>query len=179
MSSARIAIDPFQTSSDQERTVSIALAMTHHDPPGRLYDQLVRNLPILTRLFSGLTLRTTHDSHQLSLQCLADVGAIIDQETAEDAENGPQHGKARRAAVAHALTFQVDTVMYCDCDRVLHWAECYPDELVQVVNVIPAHDFTVLGRTARAFNTHPRIQRDTEAITNHVFAPVSGLQFDL
>src|SRR5713226_9222287 len=115
MSSAQIAIFPCQMSIDQEITVSVALAMTHHDPPGRLYDQLVRNLPVLTRLFSGLTLRTTYNSHQPSLQCLADVGAIIDQETAEDAENGPQHGKARRAAVAHALTFQVDAVMYCDC----------------------------------------------------------------
>jgi hypothetical protein len=42
-----------------------------------------------------------------------------------------------------------------------------------------AYDFTVLGRTPRAFESHPRIQRDTEAIVNQVFATISGRDWDV
>jgi hypothetical protein len=41
------------------------------------------------------------------------------------------------------------------------------------------HDFTVLGRTERAFASHPRVQRDTEAIINTVYASVSGYAWDV
>jgi hypothetical protein len=36
-----------------------------------------------------------------------------------------------------------------------------------------------LGRTPRAFASHPRIQRDTEAIVNQVFATLSGREWDV
>jgi hypothetical protein len=48
-----------------------------------------------------------------------------------------------------------------------------------VARRVPEHDFTVLGRTPRAFESHPRIQRDTEAIVNHVFSTVSGHAWDV
>jgi hypothetical protein len=37
----------------------------------------------------------------------------------------------------------------------------------------------VFGRTLRAFASHPRAQRDTEALANHTFALVSGLRWDM
>jgi hypothetical protein len=70
-------------------------------------------------------------------------------------------------------------MMYCDGDRVLHWADRYPEELAQVTNRLSERDFTVLGRTDRAFNSHPRVQRDPETIINHVFQMVSGKSWDV
>jgi hypothetical protein len=88
-------------------------------------------------------------------------------------------GQARRDAIALALRFNCRFLLHCDCDRALHWAERYPQELEQAAVRVTDYDFTVLGRTPRAFDSHPRIQRDTEAIVNHVFAAVSGHAWDV
>lgn len=69
--------------------------------------------------------------------------------------------------------------MYCDADRALHWVCEHPGELTQVAEGLERRDFTVLGRTDRAFSTHPRPQRDTEAIVNHAFRIVSGRHWDV
>ena len=69
--------------------------------------------------------------------------------------------------------------MYSDCDRVLHWAEWFPEELDRVAERLAEHDFIVLGRTRRAFESHPRVQRDTEIIVNRVFEQVSGHAWDV
>jgi hypothetical protein len=87
-------------------------------------------------------------------------------------------GWFRRAAVQLALQGPCPFILYCDFDRVLHWMEFHPQELNEVAQQIGAHDFTILGRTPRAFATHPRLQRDTEAIINHVFERVSGWAWD-
>ena len=88
-------------------------------------------------------------------------------------------GHARRNALECALRLDAPVILFCDFDRVLHWAECYPEELAHVARDLAARDFTVLGRTQRAFESHPRIQRDTEAIANTVYASVSGQAWDV
>src|SRR5439155_8292894 len=88
-------------------------------------------------------------------------------------------GLSRRAVVALALQLSPGFVMYCDFDRALHWAEHHPPELAEITKHITGHDFTILGRTQRAYDSHPRVQRDTETIINHVFAVVSGKKWDV
>ena len=39
-------------------------------------------------------------------------------------------------------------------------------------------DFTVLGRTPRAFESHPHTQRDTETIINRLFGQISGFSWN-
>jgi hypothetical protein len=68
--------------------------------------------------------------------------------------------------------------LLCDFDRALHWAEWFPDELAAVA-VDAGFDFTVLGRTQRAFATHPAHQRETEALINRVFETVCGAAWDV
>ena len=107
-------------------------------------------------------------------------GTSVQQEQSHKANyQSGQIGKARRAVLELALQLDYPLILYCDGDRVLHWAEHYPHELVQVSADITHHDFTVIGRTPRAFASHPRNQRDTEAIVNHVFAQVSGHAWDV
>lgn len=90
-------------------------------------------------------------------------------------------GLWRRAALAVALqTHPTAELFFCsDLDRALHWAEFYPDELHACLARLGEHDCTVLGRTPRAFASHPRVQRDTETLTNHAFTLASGLAWDM
>lgn len=159
---------------------SVALATTYHDPRGVLYEQLQRQLPLLQRLFSGIAANVSPDLHPPTVALLRETGVDLVQQPRNIEEDGvPALGRVRRAVVAQALALNTPFVMYCDGDRVLHWAEQYPDELAAVVGQVPAHDFTILGRTPRAFASHPRIQRDTEAIINQVYTASSGRDWDI
>jgi hypothetical protein len=157
----------------------VVLAATYHDPEGRLYDQAVRVLPELARCFSGIAIQATHASQQRSLDLLAGVGALIQREAAPESSSLIVLGHARRAALELGLRLGTPVILFCDFDRALHWAERYPDELARVAAELGEWDFTVLGRTERAFASHPRIQRDTEAIANTVYTEASGWDWDV
>jgi hypothetical protein len=165
--------------NNQPSTLPVVLAATHHDPEGRLYDQTARVLPQLTRIFSALAIQATQASQQRSLDLLAGAGAVVQREEMAQSSSLILLGRARRDALECALRLDAPTILFCDFDRVLHWAECYPAELASVASDLAAHDFTVLGRTERAFASHPRIQRDTEAIANTVYGSVSGHAWDV
>jgi hypothetical protein len=159
--------------------MKVVLAATHHDPAGRLYEQTMRALPALAGVFDGLAIQATHTTWKDSLDLLAATGALIRREDQEHVAPYLQLGRARRGALELALQLDAPFILFCDFDRALHWAERYPQELAQVAARLPEHDFTVLGRTDRAFRSHPRIQRDTEAIVNRVYATVSGQAWDV
>ncbi|MEN9939077.1 MAG: hypothetical protein RLZZ387_5656 [Chloroflexota bacterium] len=156
--------------------MKLVLAATHHDPEGRLAPQTRRALPALAARFSALAVVATEDTAEASLAPLHEAGASVRLVPAD----GLAHiGRARRAALELALETGAETLLFCDFDRALHWAEQYPAELALVAEAIPAHDLTVLGRTPRAFASHPRAQRDTEAIINTVFEQAGGLAWDV
>jgi hypothetical protein len=67
----------------------------------------------------------------------------------------------------------------CDFDRALHWVAHYPEELEEVISAIPDYDLLVLGRTERAWASHPPYQAETEPLFNKVFALVTGLDWDV
>ncbi len=157
--------------------MSVALALITHDPHGRLFDQTVRVFPQLQRLFSEIVVRVGGAATSQSLEYLTQRGTRVKAETTQTGFS--YIGHFRRATVELALGGSCDFILYCDFDRALHWAEQYPQELAEVARQISAYDFTILGRTPRAFATHPRLQRDTEAIINHVFERVSGRAWDI
>lgn len=156
----------------------VSLAILHADPDGRLYDQLVRYLPVLKNLFQGIAVNADAGTHPPTLELLAANGALIEERPPVSSDDLPL-GASRRAVINLALQFETPFVMYCDGDRILHWAEFYPDELAAVVSRISECDFTVLGRTPRAFQTHPRIQTDTESIINQVYTRISRREWDI
>jgi len=159
--------------------VSCTLATTQHDPEGRLTEQLARVLPDLARIFSGIAIQATYASQPSALDLLRSAGALVRQETSSEFSGLSRLGATRRAAIDLALRFEAEFMLFCDFDRVLHWAEYHTDELARVAARISAFDFTVLGRTERAFASHPRTQRDTEAIINRVYAASSGNAWDV
>jgi hypothetical protein len=155
--------------------VSVILAATLHDPDERLYSQTIGVLPALTAIFAGVAIDASSAVSPATLALLRASGAHVDQRPAVHPASLTTLGGPRRACLELALRCDdAPCIMYCDFDRALHWAERYPEELAQVVARLPGHDCTVLGRTPRAFASHPRMQRETEAIINHVFGLVSG-----
>lgn len=159
--------------------MTVALATTYHDPNGRLYDQIYEHLPALVDIFSGIAINASAIAYEKSLRQFIEAGALIDRRSQQKAGEAPNLGNARRGAVTLALEHNTPFIMYCDCDRILHWVAYYPDELIKVVAQIQTHDFTVLGRTERAFKSHPHVQLDTEGIVNQLFHRVTGYNWDI
>lgn len=86
---------------------------------------------------------------------------------------------ARRDALRFATITSSKYLHYCDLDRMLTWVLNYPDELRQIKDEIAKYDYTILGRTERAFHTHPESWVKTEAITNHICSLELGFEVDI
>jgi hypothetical protein len=98
---------------------------------------------------------------------------------------GGQAGEGRRAALTAAGPEQA-AYFSCDFDRWLHWARFWPQELA----MLPARVaqlgggrrispwYVCLGRTARAFATHPAAQRLPETATNRALSAAAGRPLD-
>jgi hypothetical protein len=155
---------------------TLTLAATHHDPEGRMVAQIDRMLPALRRIFAAIAIHATDETPDAHLGALRAAGALIQR---APTEGHAWIGRARRGAVALGLQHPGSHMLFCDLDRALHWAEFYQAELVETAAWLAAHDFTVLGRTPRAFASHPQTQRDTESIVNAVFARASGELWDI
>jgi hypothetical protein len=158
---------------------AVTLATTHHDPNDAMLAQAQRILPRLQELYSTIVITVTPVTSQRTITQLRELGVEIEIET-EQAQTGLQNiGLVRQKVVGRAIEYGARWVHLCDWDRILHWAEFYPDELAEVVAAIPNYDLLILGRTPRAFATHPRVQRDTEAIINHTFGLAWGQPLDV
>lgn len=84
-------------------------------------------------------------------------------------------GPARRQAVARAgKTFpQLASFQLCDFDRLITWCEEYPDELSALsCQPFPTNTFCILGRTKKAFLSHPTAWQRTEKLVNEIAAEV-------
>ena len=159
--------------------MTITLTLPYHDPQGQLYERVAQMLPTVDDLFTHLAIQASALAYEPTLALFTQFGAKIEHREPDPPNQPPQYGKFRRAALALALQTNSSFIMFGEPDRFTHWLAHYPAELKDVVAQIPQHDFTVLGRTPRAFATHPRIQTATEGLVNEVFARVSGYDWDV
>jgi hypothetical protein len=170
---------------------STALTMVYHDPAGRMLDQLNRTLPVIMSMFADVIVRASATANQQGKQLLKAAGAAVfparsvRAARSSPAPNGRHRadgigiGRLRRSVVELAFQHSAAShAIYCDADRVLHWAEFFPDEFRAISEAVRQFDFTVLGRTPRAFESHPRTQRDTETVINRLFGQVSGFSWN-
>ncbi|NLS77921.1 MAG: hypothetical protein GXY76_11740 [Chloroflexi bacterium] len=155
----------------------VTLAMTVHDPDGRLYDLTAAHQPALNALYVGVVAVYSHSTAPATLELLRRQGvALYPQEEAADIG---RLGRVRLATVAAGLALGCDHCQLGDHDRMLHWMMTYPDELARAVREVAAHDFLVLGRTDRAFATHPPAQQETERLATHAYALATGQEWDI
>jgi hypothetical protein len=158
------------------RAERAALAATLHDPLGGA-------LPLLDDAVVGAAL----SSYRRVV--VAATGATDSRVIARltqcgiDVVPGGQTGEGRRAALAAAPAGE--TVFSCDFDRWLHWARHWPAELATLPERVArlGHGdarpwYVCLGRTARAFRTHPPSQRLPEEATNRALSLAAGRPLD-
>jgi hypothetical protein len=68
---------------------------------------------------------------------------------------------------------------YCDFDRLLHWYQKYPQELTMLFQnkmENDEHDLLLIGRTPRAFGTHPITQTATESLINQIGSKILNFE---
>lgn len=144
------------------------LLTTVHDPHGKLVEATQNELLSIAELYAGMVVEMTDNTDPRLKHLLSNV-AHIHYNPPGDIAN------ARRLLIRNGLLLHpAGHFHFADYDRLLHWWIHYPDELRQVVAVIPDYDFVVLGRTERAMQTHPFVQRETERLINRLFAHAFG-----
>jgi len=157
---------------------TVGLVATVHQPDERLVGMAATHLPALSTRYAARVAFCSRNTHPTLLDLLRqhDVTVHID-------EDGPSSihgiGHVRRKTIRAGLLAGTSHLQVCDFDRALHWVAHYPDELSAIIARIPAYDMLVLGRTGRAWATHPPYQTETEPLFNRVFALVTGLAWDV
>ena len=153
-----------------------ALAATLHDPDGRMVSPAREAMAPLRHLYETAHITATPQTDPALLAVLQEAGAAV------TTDSDWRIGAGRRRAVLNAVAAGATAVHYCDFDRLLHWQRVAPDELVGIVGRLASarrFDYLILGRTAAAFATHPRVQRETETVTNHAFSAWFGRRGDV
>ena len=153
-----------------------AFAATLHDPDGRMVAPAHAAGEALQRLYRSTHVVATPQTDARLITLLRAAGAAVS--TGADR----RIGVGRRQAILDAVQAGAATVHYCDFDRLLHWLRVAPAELHAVLDQFTApctFDYLILGRTAAAFATHPRVQRETETVTNHAFSAWFGQPADV
>lgn len=142
---------------------AVILLAAVHDPEARFVRLLPADLPplhahypMIHAICGAQTARATVDA----LRAWG-IGVTTGAEMPVNARPPALRLIAAHPAWAH--------VHLCDFDSALHWARAWPDELAAVNAQIAAHDFLLLGRTARATATLPDSQRATEGLINLMF----------
>jgi hypothetical protein len=117
-------------------------------------------------------------THATILDLLRDHGVSVRVDDKRSA-GIDEIGQVRRRALRAGLEAGRALLQMCDFDRALHWVAHYPGELDAVIAEIAEYDLLVLGRTERAWATHPPYQAKTEPLFNKVFALTTGLAWDV
>ena len=157
---------------------SVTLLATVHQPDERLLSLAEAQVPELVARYSEVTAFCSGSTHATILGLLRHHGVSVHVDNKASAGlDGIGH--VRRKALRAGLEAGTTHLQMCDFDRALHWVAHYPWELEAVIAEIARYDLLVLGRTERAWATHPPYQADTEPLFNKVFALVTGLSWDV
>ncbi len=152
----------------------VALAATFHDPGCADLAATTEAAPDLVRRYAALVIFATEETPDEALAPLAAVGARITKHPS----NYHEVGWRRLGAVQEAATL-APAIHLCDFDRLLHWWRCWPDELTAIIARIPTADLLLLGRTERAWATHPAHQLETEQLANRTVSHFFGAAVDV
>jgi hypothetical protein len=152
----------------------VALAATLHDPGCADLAATVAAATDLGRLYAGMVIFATEETPGRALDPLVAAGARVTIHPSDYREIGWR----RLGAVREAATL-APAVHLCDFDRLLHWWRCWREELVATIARIPSADLLLLGRTERAWATHPAHQAETEQMANRLVSRLFGAAVDV
>ena len=152
----------------------VALASTIHDPHAADLPSLIAALPDLAARYAGMVIFATVETPDRVLAPLIAAGANVTKHPTAYSEIGWRRLGAVRQAAELA-----PAVHLCDFDRLLHWWHNYPEELATILARIASTDMLLLGRTTRAWATHPANQIETEGLANRITSQFYGAEIDV
>jgi hypothetical protein len=155
----------------------VSLVSTLHDSTGWSIAPLKEQAKLLGELYDRRVVVVTKMTSQAVIDALESTGWVLAPLKSNIGVDyiTDSRRRALRAGVGGGANF----VHLVDMDRLLHWAANYPEELRGTAARIPENDFTIIGRTPRAFMTHPSNQFETESIPNKVFSLIYGEDVDI
>jgi hypothetical protein len=157
---------------------AVALSLTVHQPDGRLQALAEATLPALVKRYQAVTALCSAETHPTFIDLLLQQGVSVAKE-ARSPGGIERLGDTKRDTLRLGLSTGASRVHMCDFDRALHWVTHYPQELDDVIADAARFDYLVLGRTARAWDSHPAYQRHTEWLFNHVYGLIAGQAWDI
>ena len=155
----------------------VTLVSTLHDSVGWSIAPLNEQAQLLGELYDRQLVVVTKMTSPKVVDALETSGWVL---VAPKSNSGVDYiSDSRRRVLRAGLNGSTSHFHIVDMDRVLHWASNFPGELRETVTRISLNDFIILGRTPRAFLTHPRNQIETEAIANRVFSLIYRKNVDI
>jgi hypothetical protein len=149
-------------------TVALASAW---QPRGEL-ERFLHLQPQLEGVYRRISITLPPDSDQEVVRKLAASPSVSVVVT-------PDWSWGRYMAVEDALQGSDEFIQYADLDRLVRWVEKRSVEWRETVAALQRTDCLIIGRTDRAYQTHPQALRSTERVANRVFSHLLGLQVDL
>ncbi|HKZ34336.1 MAG TPA: hypothetical protein VJ179_00505, partial [Patescibacteria group bacterium] len=147
----------------------VALCCPLHDPDGRYLQMLEKHGSVLSQFYSRISICATPKTSRMTISSMKQLGWAVDVTES-------LYGEGRKIALQQA---ERQKMYHCsDLDRMLHWVSVYPSELKDVLKYAQG-DFLILGRTDRAFQTHPFSWQLTESAINTVASQLLGKEVDI
>lgn len=156
---------------------SIIIATTLHEPSFRLEKSFEKALSFIQNYNPHIIVSCTSETSSKVIKTLQNEG--ISAKISPNDSQIETYLYAVRSAVNVCEKKSYQNIFYVDFDRLLHWINTYPDELLDVMKRSLNYDLLHIGRSERAFETHPETQKDTESIINHIGSKVLGLSKDI
>lgn len=152
-----------------------ALTVTVHDAEGRIFEESKNHLATISGLYSQKVANCTRATDKRMLWSLQKSNFNVVFSPAEK-----QIGTSRRNALETLLKQEsANFLMYCDFDRLVHWIKNYKEELETILKTDLSFPYIALGRTKRAWQTHPTAMVEIEKPENQTLAQVFSLSDDI
>lgn len=160
-------------------TPDVCLVSPLHDPEGRLTGMIKKHGKKLKTLYFGYVfVKVTKETHPDTFKALESVKIHYSKQASKSGYISI--GRSYREAILMGIKEKTRHIHLCDFDRALHWIESFPNELRDIVELLPSnYGLSWIGRTKRAFKTHPITQQHTEAIVNKIASNKVGLDIDI
>ena len=157
----------------------IIVSSTYHDPLFRLREILLSTSDFMLTHFKEVNICFTPTTSSEAIDFLEKNGFKINKSTSSLRVN--TYNSSLKQALASEHLNNNNRILCIDFDRLLHWIVNYPKELEGVLYESLEVDYLHLGRSSRAFNTHPRTQKLTESVINKLCSKTLGFddEFDI
>ncbi|MBM7837425.1 hypothetical protein JOC54_000656 [Alkalihalobacillus xiaoxiensis] len=142
------------------------LVTVMHDSEARFLKAFHVHMPKLKQIYHNCFLALSDQSDHRLEQIAKEHGVTVIRVAKKGA------AFARREALRFAWRDQQQNLSYhyCDLDRLFTWMEEDLAELNVTLELIKGFDYAILGRSEKAFLSHPLEWRETEKWVNYVFS---------